>query len=106
MTVIDLYWTDHSVGARKPGQVVEAARNTDIDTLNVIRGWVEQLAAQVLRTGTTITVAGDTATIHQPREAELTLAAGAWVVFAGDRLVVVADDDFREGFSTKPPIHA
>ena len=108
MTVINLYWTIRADGDRKPGLMVEAARNTDRATLDIIRFWVEQLTAQaVLRAGTTITVHGDTATIRQPRqpELELTLKAGDWIVHASDRLLVVVDDAFPADYSNKPPIH-
>lgn len=124
MTVIDLYWTVHADEESKAGQLVEAARNANPGTLEVIRGWVEQLTAQaVLRTGTAITVDGDTATIRQPRrrvtpadqqadqqarqpEPELTLKPGNWIVHAGSRLLVVDDETFRQDYSAEPRLPA
>jgi hypothetical protein len=107
MPAIKLYrvvCTDDAHGL-KAGQMVEAVRNAGPETLaDVIRGWVEQLTAQaVLRAETTIAVHGDTATIRQPRQPEpdLTLGAGNWLVHAGPRLLLVTDDAFREGFSSR-----
>lgn len=106
MTVINLYWTVHDIGGCRAGVMVEAARNTDPATSEIIRGWVEQLTAQgVLRAGTTITVHGDTATIRQPRlpqpESELTLRVGDWIVHAERCLLVVTDEDFPADFSNR-----
>lgn len=107
MTVINLYWTTRPDGDRPAGKLVEAARNTDLDTLDVIRGWVEQLIAQaVLHASTTITVHGDAATIRQRTEPGLTLASGDWIVHAADRLLVVDDAVFRANYRDTPPIHA
>ncbi|MBE8523071.1 hypothetical protein ILP97_37215 [Amycolatopsis sp. H6(2020)] len=106
MTVINLYWALRADGDRKAGLMIEAARNTDLDTLDVIRGWVEQLTAQaVLRAGTTITVHGHTATIRQPRQPELTLNTGDWIIHASDRVLIVNDDAFHADYSAKPPVH-
>ncbi|WP_410593644.1 hypothetical protein [Amycolatopsis sp. lyj-23] len=108
MTVINLYWALRADGDRRAGLMIEAARNTDPDTLDIIRGWVEQLAAQaVLHAGTTITVHGNTATIRQPRqpEPELTLNFQDWIIHAADRLLVVDDDVFHADYSATPPIH-
>ncbi|MGW5743701.1 hypothetical protein [Amycolatopsis sp. NPDC003861] len=107
MTVIKLYWVLRAGDAHdlKVGQMVEAVRNADPETLDdVIRGWVEQLTAQaVLSAGTAIAVDNDTATIRQPRRPgpDLTLGAGDWILHAGPRLLVVTDDAFRAGFSSR-----
>lgn len=108
MTAINLYWTVRADGDRRAGLLVEAARNSDLETLDVIRGWVEQLTAQgVLRAGTTITVHSDAATIRQPRrpEPELTLNVEDWIVHASGCLLVVVDAAFREDYSAAPPDH-
>ncbi len=104
VTVINLYWTLRSADDRPAGQLVEAARNTDFNTLDVVRGWVEQLTAQgVLRAGTDITVHHDTASIRQRHEPDLTLTSGDWIVHAPDRLLVVDDAAFRATYSATPP---